>query len=87
MVSLAEVRLAQYSPRAQVVLTGGDPPVAEPPESYDRFVSNYVFDLLSEEDMRGVLREARRMLRPGGLPRLAGFSKGVGPLSRTVAGV
>jgi ubiquinone/menaquinone biosynthesis C-methylase UbiE len=87
MVSLARARLAPYSPRAQVILAEGDPPVDVAPESYDRFVSNYVFDLLSEEDIRGVLREAHRMLRPGGLLCLAGLSTGVGPLSRTVARV
>ena len=47
MVRLAQTRLASYSPRAEVVLTEGKPPVDEPAESYDRFVSNYVFDLLS----------------------------------------
>ena len=87
MVSLAQARLALYSPRAQIILTEGDPPVDEPPESYDRFVSNYVFDLLSEEDIRAVLSEARRILRPGGLLCLAGLSMGVGPLSRAVARV
>ncbi len=85
MVSLAQMRLAPLSQRAQVILTQGSPPVDEPPESYDRFLSNYVFDLLSEEDIRDVLREAHRMLRPGGLLCLSGLSTGVGPLSRTVA--
>lgn len=87
MVSLAQARLASYSPRAQLILTEGGPPVHEPPESCDRFVSNYVLDLLSEEDIRNVLAEAYRMLRPGGLLCLAGLSTGVGPLSRTVAGI
>jgi ubiquinone/menaquinone biosynthesis C-methylase UbiE len=87
MVSLAQQRLTQYSQRAEVALTGGGPPVGEPSESCDRFLSNYVFDLLSEEDIRSVLRNARRMLRPNGLLCLAGLSTGVGPLSRAVAGV
>jgi ubiquinone/menaquinone biosynthesis C-methylase UbiE len=85
MISLAQVRLAPYSDRAQLKLTQGDPPVDEPSESSDRFLSNYVFDLLSEEDIRGVLREAHRMLRPGGLLCLSGLSTGVSPVSRTVA--
>lgn len=85
MVSLAQARLAPYSPRAEVRLTEGGPPVDEQPECYDRFLSNYVFDLLSEEDIRAVLREAHRILRPGGLLCLTGLSTGVGGLSRAVA--
>jgi SAM-dependent methyltransferase len=85
MVSLAQARLAPYAPRAEVVLTEGGPPVDEPAESCDRFLSSYVFDLLSQEDTRRVLEEARRMLRPGGLLCLAGLSTGVGPVSRAVA--
>jgi len=85
MISLAQRRLEPYSERAQVVLTEGDAPVGESSESYDRFLSNYVFDLLSEEDIRDVLREAHRMLRPGGLLCLSGLSTGVGPVSRSVA--
>ena len=84
MVSLARARLAPYSERAEVTLTQGDPPVAEPPESCDRFLSNYVFDLLSDQDIRSVLREAHRMLRPQGLLCLSGLSTGVGPFSHTV---
>jgi SAM-dependent methyltransferase len=85
MVSLAKARLAPYSPRAEVVLSQGGPPIDEPAESCDRFVSNYVFDLLSEEEILGVLREAHRILRPGGLLCLAGLSTGVGPFSGAVA--
>ncbi len=85
MVRLARERLAPYSDRAEVSLTGGAPPAEEPSDSCDRFVSNYVFDLLSTEDMLSVLGEARRMLRPTGLLCLVGLSTGVGPLSRAVA--
>ncbi len=84
MVHLAQQRLAPYPARAEVTLTEGDPPVGEPRDAYDRFVSNYVFDLLSEDDIRSVVGEARRMLHPGGLLCLAGLSTGVGPLSRAV---
>lgn len=87
MVALAQERLSPYSSRAQVILGEGDPPFHEPADSYDRFVSNYVFDLLSEEDIRSVLREASRILLRGGLLCLAGLSTGVGPISRTVAGI
>jgi ubiquinone/menaquinone biosynthesis C-methylase UbiE len=86
MVRLAQTRLASHSSQAEVILTEGGPPVDEPAESYDRFVSNYVFDLLSHEDIRAVLREAHRMLRPDGLLCLSGLSSGSGFASRIVAG-
>jgi len=87
MLRLAQTRLAPYSSRAEVILTEGCPPVDEPTEHYDRFVSNYVFDLLSHEDIRAVLREAHRMLRPDGLLCLSGLSTGIGFTSQIVAGV
>ena len=87
MVRLAQTRLAPHSPRAEVILTEGEPPVDEPAASCDRFASNYVFDLLSHEDIRAVLREAHRMLRPDGLLCLAGISSGSSFVSRIVAGV
>lgn len=87
MVRLAQTRLAPYSSRAEVILTEGQPPVNEPAESCDRFVSNYVFDLLSHEDIRAVLKEANRMLRSGGLLCLSGISSGSSFASRVVAAV
>jgi ubiquinone/menaquinone biosynthesis C-methylase UbiE len=85
MVQLARQRLAPFAPRAEVVLTDGAPPAGEPSASCDRFVSSYVLDLLSEEDIASVLREAHRILEPGGLLCLAGLSTGTGALSRRVA--
>ena len=87
MLRIAQTRLASYSPRAEVILTEGGPPVDEPTEHYDRFVSNYVFDLLSHDDIQAVLHEAHRMLRPDGLLCLSGLSTGIGLTSRFVAGV
>lgn len=87
MIRLAQSHLAPHSSRAEVILTEGDPPVEEPAGSCDRFVSNYVFDLLSHDDIRAVLREAHRMLRPNGLLCLSGISSGTGFISRIVAGV
>ena len=85
MVGLARRRLAPWAVRADVRLTDGSPPDDEPAASCDRFVSNFVLDLLSEADVAAVLRAAHRMLEPGGLLCLAGLSTGSGPLSRLVA--
>jgi ubiquinone/menaquinone biosynthesis C-methylase UbiE len=84
MVSLARARLAPHGDRAEVVESDGEPPRAEPTAAFDRFLAAYVFDLLSEEDIRGMLAEAHRMLVPGGLLGVTGLSTGVGPVSRTV---
>lgn len=85
MVELARKRLAPFGARATVELVEGGPPVQEPAGSCDRFVSTYVFDLLSESDIAAMLREAHRMLEPGGLLCLAGLSTGFGPASRLAA--
>jgi SAM-dependent methyltransferase len=85
MVQLARTRVEPYAGRAEVLLVEGGPPREEPDGGHDRFVSNYVFDLLSHEDIRAVLQDAHRMLRPGGLLCLSGLSTGVGPASRFVA--
>ena len=84
MVGLATIRLAEFGERAAVRLTEGGPPASELADSCDRFVSNFVFDLLSNEDIAAVITEAHRMLRPGGLICLSSLSPGHGPLSRGV---
>jgi ubiquinone/menaquinone biosynthesis C-methylase UbiE len=85
MVDLARDRLAPFAPRAEVALSDGAPPSQEAPASFDRFISTFVFDLLSQDDITAVLREAHRMLRPGGLLCLSSLSTGSGPASRLVA--
>jgi len=85
MVRLARERLSRFGSRAEVVLTDGSPPVGEPSASRDRFVSNYVLDLLSEEDIAAVLGEASRILEPGGLLCLSGLTTGTRPFSRLVS--
>jgi len=87
MVRLARRRLARFGARAQVVQSDGGPPNDEPAGAYDRFVSNYVLDLLSEEDIRAVLDQAQRMLRPGGRLCLVSLTTGCSAASRAVIGV
>jgi ubiquinone/menaquinone biosynthesis C-methylase UbiE len=85
MVQLARARFAPFGPRAEAVLTDGSPPVAEPDASRDRFVSNFVFDLLSEADIVAVVREAHRIVAPGGLLCVSSLSVGAGVFSRLVS--
>jgi len=86
MVRLSRTRLASFSSRAEVNLTDGQPQIDLPNESCDRFVSNYVFDLLSHEEIRAVLGEAHRILVPNGLLCLSGLGSGIDIPSRIVAG-
>lgn len=85
MVALAQRRLASFGSRAEVVRTDGAPPTAEPESSCDRFVSSFVLDLLSEEDIGAVIREAHRMLEAKGLLCLSSLSTGRGFLGSLAA--
>ena len=87
MITLATQRLSDVGERARVTLTDGGPPATEGTDSFDRFVSNYVFDLLSEADIAAVLSEAHRMLRPGGLLCLTSLAPPRNALSRAIMGI
>lgn len=86
MVALARERLAAFQPRACVDGSDGTPPASEPDAAYDRFVSNYVLDLLPEDDIAAVVQEAHRMLQPGGLLCLVSLTNGAGTASRILTG-
>ncbi len=66
MVSLASERLKRFGERSEVRQTKGAPRIDAPDQSFDRFVSTYVFDLLSRTDIGAVVAEAYRVLTPGG---------------------
>ncbi len=85
MVRLAQKRLECFGERVHIQLSDGKPPADREAESCDRFVSNFVLDLLSEGDIHLLLREAQRILRPSGLLCVASLSTGSTPASRLVA--
>lgn len=85
MIALARERLAVFGNRASVRLVEGDPELDEPSAAYDRFVSTFVLDLLSEPDIVAVLGEAHRILEPRGILAITSLSKGSGFVSRTAA--
>src|SRR5579864_3297925 len=55
MVNLATERVAPFGRRAQIVRTEGAMILDAPSESADRFFTNYVFDLLSREDIAALV--------------------------------
>jgi ubiquinone/menaquinone biosynthesis C-methylase UbiE len=85
MVTLASARLRPWQGRAAAVLIAGDERIPLPDASIDRFVSNYVFDLLSPEATGGAVDEAARVLAPGGLLCVAGLTSGEAGIARVVS--
>jgi ubiquinone/menaquinone biosynthesis C-methylase UbiE len=85
MVALARKRLCRFGNRVEVLLTDGSLTSAADSVSVDAFVSTYVLDLLPDEDIRAVLAEARRVLRPGGCVCMVSLTHGRTGLSRFVS--
>lgn len=87
MIDLARRRLKPFGGRVHVELTDGSLWLHRPDLAFDRFVSNYVLDLLPAEDITLLLQEAHRMLTPDGLLCLVSLTHGIAPLSRLVSQV
>jgi ubiquinone/menaquinone biosynthesis C-methylase UbiE len=85
MTSLAKRRLRVFGRWAEVRLCDGAPRVDATDGSFDRFISTYVLDLLSDDDIREVLKEARRVLKPSGMLGLVSLTNGPTPFSRTLS--
>ena len=87
MIQLTRKRLVPHGSRASVVRTDGRPRVPLPPTSCDRFVSTYVLDLLSNQDISRTLAQAWKVLRPDGLLCLTGLTYGTTLASRLTVAV
>ena len=74
MLRLAKRRLQPFGERADVVQTAGTARI----KAVD---STFVFDLLSDDDTRVVVSEARLLLKPDGLLGLVSLTSGPMPLS------
>src|SRR5213080_352773 len=85
MVALASECLRPWRDRARVSLVDGDAKVPAADGAADRFVANYVFDLLGPEQARAALAQARRVLAPGGLLCATGLTLGEGGIARLVS--
>jgi ubiquinone/menaquinone biosynthesis C-methylase UbiE len=85
MVALASDRLGPWRHRAAVTLVDSGATLPAADGAVDRFVANYVFDLLGPEETRAALAEARRVLAPGGLLCDTGLTPGESGLARFVS--
>jgi ubiquinone/menaquinone biosynthesis C-methylase UbiE len=84
MVTLSQNRLSQFKNRAKVRLTDGSPRLSVPDSHFDRFIANYVLDLMPAEEIRTILKEAHRVLVPGGRICLISLTEGFTLFSRMV---
>ncbi|MDH4169944.1 MAG: class I SAM-dependent methyltransferase [Acidimicrobiia bacterium] len=66
MVQHATRRLARFGNRASVQLVNGYPPLPGNAATFDRFISLYVFGLLTESLAHDLLDQARRLLTSNG---------------------
>lgn len=85
MVVLARERLRPWAKRAEIVRSEGVIPPQCAADAYDRFVSTYVLDLMSEEAIAAVLAGAGRLLRRGGLLCLVSLTHGHSLLTKFVS--
>jgi ubiquinone/menaquinone biosynthesis C-methylase UbiE len=84
MHELAARRLARFGDRAELMLGDGSLRFGFDSEAFDRVVANYVLDLLAPRDIAIFVREARRLLAPGGLLCLTSLASGASGAARLV---
>lgn len=82
MIELSRKRLSKFAKHVTLVKSSGKTLLPLHDGSCDRFVSNYVLDILSADEITSVLREARRILKSEGLLCLTGLTHGKGLFSK-----
>ena len=87
MVDIARQRLDRYKNRASVSLTNGSAAIPLADNNCDRFISNYVLDLLPPEQISAVINEAYRILRNNGFLCVTSLTVGKGPVSRLIIAI
>lgn len=87
MAELANRRLRIWGRRVELRIFDGTRRLEIPDKSFDRFISTYVLDLFTPADIRSVLTEARRILKPGGLLCNLSLTRGWSLPTRTVIGI
>jgi ubiquinone/menaquinone biosynthesis C-methylase UbiE len=84
MIELARNHTARFGGRAVVQQTSGTTRLDLPDGAFDRFISTYVLDLLSEKDIDSILSETYRVLTKGGMLGVVSLTRGSQGLSRFV---
>jgi ubiquinone/menaquinone biosynthesis C-methylase UbiE len=87
MLEQARRRLARLGARSYRLQRGDACALPFADESFDLVVNNYMFDLMPEADFVPVLREMRRVLRPGGRLVLVNMTNGGSPLEKLAEAV
>ena len=87
MVGLAKDRLQRFGNRATVELHMGSGSLSKGNGPFDRFVSNYVLDLLSDDDTMGLIEKAHDILRPEGLLCLVSLTSGRTFFTRAISSI
>lgn len=85
MIELAQKNLEHWKERVTVRKTDGSATLPDVDNSFDRFYSTYVLDLLPPEKTKEVLQEAKRVLRSGGKLCLVGITTGKNIPSKLVS--
>jgi ubiquinone/menaquinone biosynthesis C-methylase UbiE len=81
MARIAGERLTRFGSRATVQKSDGGARMDSPNGAFDRFICTFVLDLLPDAEAQAVMREARRVLAPGGLAGLVSLTNGKTPIS------
>jgi len=87
MVDITKRRFDEFKNRASVTLTSGSAKLPAEDDSCDRFISNYVLDLLPTEQISAVINEAYRILRNNGLLCVTSLTFGKGSVSRAIIAI
>ncbi len=82
MLKLTGQRLLQFGERAEIWEYAGEGQLPLPDSSADRFVSTYVLDILSFDEIDFVVAEAKRILAPDGLLCLVSLTNGAQGVSK-----
>ncbi len=82
MVEITQQRLKHWQPRIDVKTSDGSVKLDYSTNNFDRFVSTYVVDLLSEKNACTLIEEAHRILKTDGLLCLVSITHGEKTFSR-----